>query len=312
MGLRRMGLTGIGNRTIALALTKLVLLALALPVFASGCGGGPKAFRVGIVPAVDMTALEETAKPMVEYLKRELGVNEVKFSTASDYTGVVEAMANGQIDAALFGPFSYALAHKRANAEAIAAGGYKDTRKLRGYYSTIVVLKETGITSIADLKAKAKEIDFAFVDPASTSGNLVPRGYLLSQGINPDKDFRNTTFAGGHDAVAAALASGKVQAGAIYLPGYEKAVEKGVLDPNKVQIIWKSDPIPPSPWAVRKDLDPKLKEKLKKALLEAADKDPAAMKSITETFGEKEECWVEVSDDDYKVIRDLAASLGMM
>ncbi len=295
-----------------LATSLLSMAALALIFLTSGCSDGQKVFRIGIVPGMDMTALQENSKPMVEYLKRELGVEEVEFSTATDYTGVIEAMANKHIDAALFGPFSYVLAHKRANAEAIAAGGDKETGKLTGYYSTIVVLKETGITSIDDLKAKAKEIDFAFVDPASTSGNLVPRGYLTSVGIDPDKDFRNTIFAGGHDAVAAALASGKVQAGAIFLPGYEKAVQGGVLDPEKVQIIWKSSEIPHSPWSVRSDVDEGLKKKLQQALLEVAEKDPEAMKSIVDTFGEKEECWVKATDSDYQYIRDLAESQGML
>jgi phosphonate transport system substrate-binding protein len=86
---------------------------------------------------------------------------------------VVEAMRARRADAFEVGPFSYVLAADVANAEAIAVGNYVtnvDTRLLPGYYSGLFTKKGTGIDSIDDLAGKS----FAFTDPASTSGYLIP------------------------------------------------------------------------------------------------------------------------------------------
>ena len=92
-------------------------------------------------------------------------------------------MRADKIDVAFFGPFSYVLAAEPVEAEAIITGG-TDAGDVATYHSCIVTRPDSGITCIEDLLANASEITFSFVDPASTSGNLIPRGYLLSIGVD--------------------------------------------------------------------------------------------------------------------------------
>ena len=234
--------------------------------------------KIGLIPTEDQLEMLKKFEPAKAYLERELDMPAETFM-ATDYTAVIEAMRAKKIDVAYFGPFSYVLATERANAEAIVTGG-TDTGDVATYHSCIVTHKDSGLKNIDDLKEHANEVTFAFVDPASTSGNLIPRGYLLSIGIDPDTDLKECMFAGGHDAVGLSVKSQKVDAGAMYDIGYNRLIDSGAITPEEVIVIWESDPIPKSPIAVRGDLDPVLKEKIQQAFVDMPEKDPEAMKTF--------------------------------
>jgi len=201
--------------------------------------------KIGLIPTEDQLEMLKKFEPAKAYLERELDMPAETFM-ATDYTAVIEAMRAKKIDVAYFGPFSYVLATERANAEAIVTGG-TDTGDVATYHSCIVTHKDSGLKNIDDLKEHANEVTFAFVDPASTSGNLIPRGYLLSIGIDPDTDLKECMFAGGHDAVGLSVKSQKVDAGAMYDIGYNRLIDSGAITPEEVIVIWESDPIPKSP-----------------------------------------------------------------
>jgi phosphonate transport system substrate-binding protein len=264
-----------------------------------------KTLKIGLVPSEDSAEMVEKFEPVRLYLEKELGM-QVQTFTATDYTSVVEAMRSDKVDVGFFGPLSYVLAAEQAGAEAIIAGGENGT--LGSYKSCIITYKSSGINNMEDLFKNSKDLTFSFVDPASTSGNLIPRGYLLSQGLNPDTDFKECIFSGGHDASGLAVKSKKVDAGAIYDIGYNRMVEEGILDKNEVFIIWESDPIPSSPIAVRGSLDPQLKEKIQKAFLDLQVKDPKAMEIFESQWEENKE-YVAVNDTTYDYIRTIAKGL---
>jgi phosphonate transport system substrate-binding protein len=180
--------------------------------------------RIGLIPTEDQLEMLRKFEPAKAYLERELDMP-VETFTATDYTAVIEAMRAKKIDVAYLGPFSYVLATERANAEAIVTGG-TDTGDVATYHSCIITHKDSGLKNIDNLKENANEVTFAFVDPASTSGNLIPRGYLLSIGIDPDTDLKECMFAGGHDAVGLSVKSEKVDAGAMYDIGYRRKIRK--------------------------------------------------------------------------------------
>src|SRR6185295_10952209 len=75
------------------------------------------------------------------------------------------------------------------------------------YFSVISVKKGNGINSMADLRGKSLN----FVDPASTSGHLVPKTDLIKLGLNPDKDLK-TVFAGSHPTAVLAMWNDKSDA----------------------------------------------------------------------------------------------------
>jgi len=306
------------NRTLAkrFGISVALVMLIALCVTSSGCLDSKAktsdedtigTLKIGLIPTEDQIEMLKKFGPVQEYLETELGMK-VETFTATDYTSVIEAMRADKIDVAFFGPFSYVLAAEQAEAEAIVTGGTK-TGDVATYHSCIVTHPDSGITCIEDLLANVSEITFSFVDPASTSGNLIPRGYLLSRGVDPDTDFKTCMFAGGHDASGLAVKSGNVDAGAMYDIGYNRLIESGVATPDDLIVIWTSDPIPKSPIAVRGDLDPLLKKRIQQAFVDMPEKDHEAMKAF-ESKWEKNELYVAIDDSTYEYVRGIGKSLG--
>lgn len=259
-----------------------------------------KVLKMGLIPADDAAEMLRSYEPVREYLSKELGIP-VEIQVTSDYTAAIEAMRSKHIDIAWFGPFSYIIAANIAGAEAIV-NGVKESTGSSTYRSIIVVNADSGIETLDDLKGKS----FAFVDPASTSGNLIPRKILIENGIDPDNDFANSFYAGTHNAVEYAIANGKIDAGADSDNSYDRMVEEGEIDPNVNKIIYTSEPIPGSPIAVRGDLPKLLKLKIQLALVKM---DQQTINKVGGWGGISK--YKSVSDSDYDVIRETAKVLGM-
>lgn len=129
---------------------------------------------MGLIPAENNEEMVQKFEPMRAQLEKKLGAK-VKVFTATDYAGVIEAMKKKRVDIAWFGPLSYYLAEQEAGAEAFAVG-IREGSNSHTYKSIIIAPCDAGIKSIKDLKGKS----VAFVDPASTSGGLMPT-YMVSR-----------------------------------------------------------------------------------------------------------------------------------
>lgn len=287
----------------------LTMATLSLSLILAGCGGTQnttkpaeeqKALRVGAIPAEDAQKTRDAYKPLTAYLEKKTGMK-VELFVATDYSGVIEAMRSGKLDVAMFGPFSYILAADKAGAEAFVV----EKRKGSGtFYKSLVITHPTsGINNLQDLKGKT----FAFVDPASTSGNLIPRSIFKKNNIDPDKDFKSTIYAGGHDASALAVKNRKVDAAACDDVTFNNMKEKGMITDGDAKVVNQSDPIPGSPWAFRKDLPPDLKAKIKEAFQNVAKEDPSALSA----YGGKVEGYEPTDDANYNVIRETAKILNL-
>lgn len=295
----------------------IVGIALALGITAKdsyalwpwGKKDTPKVLRMGLVPAEDIEEMVRAFGPAKQYLEKELGM-EIEVFRALDYTAVIEAMRAKKVDVAWFGPFSYVLAAKRANARAIVAGGDADG-KLGIYHSILITHRGSGLQNIDDVKARAGQLTISFADPASTSGHLIPRGYMESIGIGVDEHFSRIIFAGGHDASILAVHAGKVDLGATWEGPYQRAIERGLINPENVFVLWKSDGIPRSPIAVRGDLDEALIQRIQQAFLDMPRKAPAAFEQF-EKMWEKNINYVAVTDADYEFVRQVAIGLGKL
>jgi phosphate/phosphite/phosphonate ABC transporter binding protein len=147
--------------------------SLAAPYFQT-----PSTLNLGMVPGEDAEVRIQRYTPMIDYLKSYLGMD-VKAYVGTDYTATVEAMRAKRVDAAYFGPFSYVLAAQVADARVFVVPGSADGITST-YNSLIVTHTASGITSLDELKGR----NFSFVDPASTSGHLIPRAMLLKAGID--------------------------------------------------------------------------------------------------------------------------------
>jgi phosphonate transport system substrate-binding protein len=190
---------------------------------------------------------------------------------ATDYAGVIEAMGAGKIQIAWYGGKSYIEAAKRSDAEAFAQTVATDGSK--GYYSHLITNKENPIVSEIDLEAgdgdeyvisNASDLTFAFNDPNSTSGFLVPSYYVFAQqGVNPQEAFSELIFAGSHEATAQAVANNQVDVATNNSESLARLQESDPAAYEQVQVIWTSPVIPSDPIAYRKDLPDCLKDQMK-------------------------------------------------
>src|ERR687895_616198 len=169
------------------ALRWMALAALlVIPTLHAAEQGGtakPGVITVGFIPAEDSRAMVRQSQAILDIVAKHTGMKIDTF-VGSDYNATIEALRAGHIDVALLGPFSYVLATTVAPVEAFAVTVVARTMQ-PSYKSIIIAAKDGPINSIADLKGKT----FAFVDPASTSGFMVPSAAFVKAGITPERDF---------------------------------------------------------------------------------------------------------------------------
>ncbi len=269
----------------------LGLMTTAATVFAA------QPLTIGLIPAEDSQAMLENSKQVLDSLQQQLGMP-VKPFIATDYNGIIEALRSKKLDVAYLGPFSYVLASSIANVEAFSVAETKKTGK-SAYKSLIIVRKDSGIDSVAQLKSHT----MAFVDPTSASGHLFPSAGLQQLGIDPDKYFSRVIFSGSHDASILAVANKKVDAAAVADRIFAAAIAKGVVKQADFNIVWTSPDIPESPMVWRKDLDPALKKKIAAAF--------ANIKNVE--WGDQGVLngFVPTNDAAYNVVRDTAKILKL-
>ena len=244
-------------------------------------------FRIGVLGgenAQDRMTSNECLRAKTEEL---LGVP-TKVFTPADYDGVIQGLLGGTIDVAWLGASGYAkidyidpTAVEPVLVKVNMDGSY-------GYHSIGFTRKETGITSLADMKGKT----FGFGDPNSTSGYLIPSIEIpVETGASMESGdyFGEVKFTGGHEQTIVAVANGDIDAGVTWADGQgawedgynsgalRKAVDAGLVDMNQIVEIWKSKPIPEGPVVLRQALpeDVKLKVTGLWASLKSIDPDCA-------------------------------------
>lgn len=274
--------------------SSLVFLLLALPAQAQ------QALKVSAIPDESPTELLRKFKPLGAYLAKALSMK-IDWTPVNDYPAVVEGLAAGKIDLAWLGGFTFVQTrHRTGNAIPIAQR--VEDQKFISYY---IVPSASAARSLQDLKGKT----FAFGSPSSTSGHLMPRFFLLKEGINPDKDFARIAFSGAHDATVAFVASGRADAGALNSSVYERLIEKGDANARAVRILAKTPPYYDYNWTVRGDLDPALVRKLTNAFLKLDPANPAD-KEILDL--QRASRFIATKPENYKGIEEAARSAGLL
>ncbi len=287
-----MGFTSFsGGRRLVLALALLALGAAAQ---------AQQVFRITAIPDESPTELARKAEPLVKYLEGRLGMK-VEFTPVTDYAAAVETLVNKQVDMAWFGGFTFVQAQHRSGGKVIPLVQREEDEKFRSVFITT----EPAIKSLADLKGKT----LSFGSQSSTSGHLMPRSYLLAAGIDPDKDLKRVAYSGAHDATAAAVASGKVDAGALNISVWDKLVADKKVDPSKVRVFYTTPTYFDYNWSVHADMPVALREKLVKALLDLSPATPEG-KQILEL--QRATRFIATKAENYKGIETAARSAGLL
>ena len=246
----------------------LALLAatttLAAPVLAQDA---ITEFNIGILGgenAQDRLASNECFRAKVE---AALGVP-VKIFTPADYDGVIQGLLGGTLDYAWLGASAYAKVYL-TDPDAVEVKLTKQNLDgSTGYYSIGFARADAGIASMDDAKGKV----FAFADPNSTSGYLVPGAELTAKYGALDAYFSEVKMSGGHEQTIVGVANGDFAAGVSWADGlgnwedgytsgaFRKAADAGLVDMANLVEIWRSNLIPEGPMVVRKALPQDIKD----------------------------------------------------
>ncbi|HFK6740283.1 TPA: phosphonate ABC transporter substrate-binding protein [Escherichia coli] len=225
-----------------------------------------KALNFGIISTESQQNLKPQWTPFLQDMEKKLGVK-VNAFFAPDYAGIIQGMRFNKVDIAWYGNLSAMEAVDRANgqvfAQTVAADGSP------GYWSVLIVNKDSPINNLNDLLAKRKDLTFGNGDPNSTSGFLVPGYYVFAKNNISASDFKRTVNAG-HETNALAVANKQVDVATNNTENLDKlktsAPEKlKTSAPEKLKelkVIWKSPLIPGDPIVWRKNLSETTKDKI--------------------------------------------------
>ncbi len=271
--------------------------------------GIPGKLLIGMYGGDNPSQTTAAMKPVKNYLEKKLGM-EVEFIFTTDYTSVIEALRSKKIHVAELTPFGYILATQHPGLEPIVTLGFNGKPTL--YHSIIFTNPGTGIKTMDDVKVKSKSLSLCFADPASTSGHLVPRAYLNSIGLDPEKMFRQTIFAGSHAASILSVAARKIDIGCSSSDlALDKLVREGVVKRSEIVVLWTSPPIVNDAMTVRTDLNKDFIQKIKNAYLDMAKDDFAAFSPYISLYytNPHKMAYVNVLDSQYNPLRKMAGSI---
>jgi phosphonate transport system substrate-binding protein len=279
------------------AVTALASYSAAVPTRAAPRPERPSTLRIGLVPNIAPDQQRALYKPFGDYIGDFLSMP-IELFVATDYTGVVEALASDRIDLAYFGGVTYVQAEQRAQLLPIVTEVDIETSTTQ-YYSALITRADSVIQTVADISGKK----FAFGDINSTSGSLYPRVMLDRAGIGNFSDPNLFVYTGGHDATTLAVVNGSVDAGGVEKRIMQRLIDAGRVDASEIRIIEQALVLG-YPWCVRSALDPDLVESITVAFESISN--PELLRLM------RAERYARVTTSDYDEVRSEARRLGLL
>lgn len=246
-----------------LLLTTLIgaTLVATVPASADSTHDGSKSrpLRVMLVPADGGT--EDGTKgdflPVFNAVTRTTGLH-FDIKVGQSYGAVMEAICAKQTEIAFFGPASYIPVRDKGCAKLLAVAVHHGASV---YYSGLFARADAPYKTAKDTKGAR----LALGDVNSTSSFIYPVAMLMDAGVNPSRDMKQVVITGSHANSLKAVAEGKADLSGASFDSFEKAVKQGAIDPKKVRVLAKSEPIPQPPLAMSTALPEGTQKKLREA-----------------------------------------------
>jgi len=275
-------------------------MAIDQETLAANCEN-PDSLTFAMVPTEETVAELELYKPVTDRMAKLTG-KKISFYMPTSYASVVEGLLSHFVDVAVLGPYTYVIANSKDPTVEVFATYAKRPGHMQeegpGYRGVLISKKGTKYTSIKSLKGSL----VGLTDPGSTSGNLMPRvAFTKVIGMDLEKFFSKVVYTGSHELSTVAVVQGKVDAAFVASHRFDNVVNKGEATLEGVNILWQSDPIPQDPFVYRNTLCDDIKAKIRETFLDLKGK--PGSKTFLDNV--KSNTFVEMSSDDYNIIRDL-------
>ena len=277
------------------------LFSLMGSAWAQGKCEDPKVLKFSLVPTQDSVRELGYYKPILDQLSKNTG-KKIEFYMPTSYSSVIEALLGKWVDVAVLGPEAYVLA-KQQDATVEVFGTYSRLKNGiqeagPGYKAILVTKKGSKFTDVASLKGAV----LALVDPASTSGGLVPeKVFPKAANVPPLKSyFSRVVYSGGHDLSSISVSEGKVDAAFVASHRFMETVNAGKVKLEDFNILWSSPMIPQDPFVFRNTLCEDLRKKISDTFF-AVDQNDDGKKYLANVKSEK---IVKMTDKDYDIVRE--------
>jgi phosphonate transport system substrate-binding protein len=238
-----------------IASTGMALLALS-PAHAQEL----KEINFGIISTESSQNLKQDWQPILDDMAKKTGMK-VNAFFAPDYAGIIEGMRFNKVHVAWYGNKSAMEAVDRASGEVFAQMVNADGTQ--GYYSHLIVHKDSPIKTLDDVLKNGKTLSFGNGDPNSTSGFLVPSYYVFAQNKIDAKTHFKLTRSANHETNALAVANKQIDVATNNSENIDKLKERAPDKFNEIRVVWTSPLIASDPLVMRKDLPDAAKAKIR-------------------------------------------------
>ncbi|SHM69538.1 phosphonate transport system substrate-binding protein [Pseudomonas asturiensis] len=257
-----------------------------------------KVINFGIMSTESSQNLKTIWQPFLDDMSKKTGLK-VNATFASDYAGLIQGMRFNKVDVAWLGNKAAMEAVDRSNGEIFAQTSAANGAA--GYWSLLIVRKDSPINSVEDMLKNAKTLTFGNGDPNSTSGYLVPGYYVFAKNhVDASTAFKRTLNSS-HEVNALSVAKGQLDVATFNTESWDRLA---VTQPDKVEqlkVIWKSPLIPADPMVWSKALSDENKAKIREFFASYGDTDEEKTVLKNMQLGK----FLKSSDDQLLPIRQL-------
>lgn len=257
--------------------------------------------KIGLIPEQDIRKMAERYEPLAKYLSEKLNLR-VNLIYLNSYGEICDKFINKELDAAFFGSLGYVLTRAKAGVEPVARPDYGGISTYRGL---VIVRSGEGITNARDMKNKR----LALVHRATYAGYLYPLYYFEMNGIRDfETYFSKVIFAGSHDKAISDVLRGEADIAVAKDLVYQRMMKGNPDLEKRLTVLSTSEGVPSNTLCVSRELDPAMKEKVKKILLTMANDETT--KPVLEALGGASR-FVSTEDADYLPLYAAIKALGL-
>ena len=254
--------------------------------------------------------LKPLSLPLGKLLERP-----VEIKSYPDVPSFIKGIKSNEVDMALINTLGYLLLSlDNPYMEPVA------TLKIRedavDNYKTVLLGNPSRASDMDVIQKNPEKFQMTFVAPGSTSGNLIPRLYLSSNGIHlPEKQFKKVDYAGTHQVAIAKLVRGDSDICALGSNEYFRQLKKDSTLSQSSSLLWMSSEIPLGPVLLNTKLDNTEREKITLFLGALHETHPEILEAIKDGWSEAKQAekFVLISDayyDDFIGINGNSSNLS--
>ncbi len=293
------------SKLLALAVLILLFAAITATTACDGGDGHTPVLTIGGIPDQDVALLTRRFETVSNYLSDKLEI-EVRYIPSLSYAALVTAFEQGDIQLGWFGSLTGVQAREAAPGSQAIVQRARDA----GFHSIFIAGAGVEADGLQDLEG----LTFTFGSESSSSGHLMPRYYMVEEGVDPDEDLAGVPgYSGSHDKTWQLVETGSYQAGALSEAVWESAVEDGRVDTSRVNAFYTTPPYHNYNWSVRADADATFGDgftlRLQQVLV-GLDPSVELEAEILDLFNA--EAFVETTNENYGAIEKIARDLDII